>query len=112
MMATEVIRTKRPTPLSTRALAAFMTWKQFDVLLILRQEGASSATAVSQDLEEIQKYDMRHGGAFYESTSYSAAYSCLSTLQKRRLVDKFFGDTGYIEWTLTDRGRQALEGLE
>jgi hypothetical protein len=111
-MATKTIQTKKPTPLSTHALAAFLTWKQFDLLLLLKNEGPAVTAALSDDLEEIQKYDERHGGAFYNSTSWDATYSSLSTLYKRQLIDKWTSDsTGYIEWAITDRGRKAIEGL-
>jgi hypothetical protein len=113
-MATKTTpKTKKPTPLSTHALAAFMTWKQFDLLLLLRNEGPSVTGPLSENLEEIKKYDVRHGGAFYNSTSWDSTYSSLSTLLRRRLVDKWINDqTGYVEWGITDRGRKALEGLE
>lgn len=113
-MATKATpRTKRPTPLSTHALAAFLTWKQFDLLLLLANEGPAVTSALSEDLEEIKQYDIRHGGAFYGGTGYSSAYSCLSTLVNRRLVDKWENDqTGYVEWGITDRGRKAVAGLE
>jgi len=106
-------RTKKPTPLSTRSLAAFLTWKQFDLLLLLKTEGSANTGSLSSDLEGIVKYDIKHGGAFYSSASWNATYSCLRTLASRRLVDRHLNDqTGYIEWTVSDRGRKALEGLE
>ena len=113
MMATQLLTQKKPTPLSTHALAAFLTWKQFDLLLLLRTDGPAVTAALAEDLGDILKYDMKHGGAFYASASWNSAYSCLNTLNKRRLVDKYINDqTHYVEWAITDRGRKALEGLE
>jgi hypothetical protein len=106
-------KTKKPTPLSTHALAAFLTWKQFDLLLLLKTEGPAVTGPLAEDLEQILKYDQKHGGAFYASASWDSTYSCLSNLHKRRLVDKYINDqTLYVEWSITDRGRKALAGLE
>lgn len=112
MAATKTIKTKKPTPLSTHALAAFLTWKQFDLLLLLKTEGVSTTSALSEDLQEILKYDQKHGGAFYNSASWNSAYSCLRTLERRRLIDRFVAYGTAVEWAITDRGRKALEGLE
>ena len=50
-MATRMrTRTKRPTPLSTRSLAAFLTWKQFDLLLLLAQNSPQTTRAISEDM--------------------------------------------------------------
>src|SRR3954453_18239297 len=90
VMATDTMvhKTKRPTPLSTRSLAAFMTWKQFDLLLLLSNEGSSTASSLSQDVSDIKDYDIHHGGAFYVGVNYSSIYSSLRTLEKRNLVQR------------------------
>ena len=105
-------KTKKPTPLSTHALAAFMTWKQFDLLLLLNQEGSLTTALLSDRLEEIFKYDQRHGGAFYVGTSHAATYASLRTLENRQLVHRHIGQSNLIEWTATARAQQALAWLE
>jgi hypothetical protein len=113
MATTRTITTKRPTPLSTHSLAAFLTWKQFDVLLTLEVEGIATASMLAGWIDEIQQYDEHHGGAFYYGTNYSSLYSCLTTLLRRRLVERFDNTrTGYIEWGISERGKQALDGLK
>jgi DNA-binding MarR family transcriptional regulator len=105
-------KTKRPTPLSTYALAAFLTWKQFDLLLLLKQEGSATTTRLSGYVIQIQEYDVHHGGAFYTGVSYVSLYSSLRTLETRQLVRRHIGQDGFIEWTLSPRGEKALELLE
>jgi hypothetical protein len=110
---TRKLKTKKATPLSTRALAAFLTWKQFDCLLLLETEGVSDTGMISGWLSEIKEHDIHHGGAFYKGTDYSAAYGCLRTLEGRRLTERHFDTrTGYLMWSITDRGRKALDGLK
>ena len=87
-MTTTLLRTKRPTPLSTHSLAAFMTWKQFDILLVLREEGAATTRFLSDDLSDIKDYDIRHGGAFYAGVSYTSVYSSMRTLENRQLAQQ------------------------
>jgi hypothetical protein len=103
-------RTKKPTPLSTLALAAYLTWKQHDVLCLLRDESPMTTADVSEGLDDIKTFDMTHGGAFYQGTNYGSAYSCLTTLEKRQLVSRHL-HRGTLEWTTTKRARQALKGL-
>lgn len=111
--ATRRQKTKKPTPLSTRSLAAFLTWKQFDLLLLLEQESPETTGALSADLTKIQEYDIHHGGAFYTGISYTSVYSSLRTLSMRQLVNHIeVGQTGYVEWAITQRGRNALKWLE
>jgi hypothetical protein len=105
-------QTKKPTPLSTYALAAFMTWKQFDLLLLLKQEGSLTTSLLSDHLEEIHKYDKRHGGAFYIGTSHAATYASLRTLENRQLVHRHIGQNGLTQWTATARAQHALAWLE
>jgi DNA-binding MarR family transcriptional regulator len=112
MAPTTAVRTKRPTPLSTRALAAYMTWKQFDLLLLLSTEGASTTSVLSSDLEEIKDYDIGHGGAFYVGVSTESVYSALRTLERRGLVTRHIARNGLIEWTATNRAFKALDSLD
>lgn len=112
MTTVYAITTKKATPLSTRALAAFLTWKQFDLLLLLETEGPSATRVLSEDLEEIHAYDKKHSGAFYTGISTSATYSSLRTLEDRQLVHRHTGRNGLIEWTIKARGTQALQWLE
>jgi len=108
---TRKLKTKKATPLSTRALAAFLTWKQFDCLLLLETEGVSSADMISGWLSEIKEFDVHHGGAFYKGTDYGSAYGCLRTLEGRRLVTRHWNNNGTLMWTISDRGHKALDGL-
>ncbi len=108
---TRKITTKKPTPLSTHSLAAFMTWKQFDLLLLLSTEGVSTTAGLSLDLAEIKEYDMWHGGAFYIGVNYPSVYSALRTLERRALVQRHIARNGLIEWTVSNRGRKALKAL-
>ncbi len=112
-MATDTrkIKTKKPTPLSTRALAAYLTWKQFDILLLLEVEGAATTGLLADFVDEIQQYDERHGGAFYQGTSWQSVYSCLRTLEGRRLVTRHIARNGLTEWTATNRAHKALDWL-
>ena len=106
-------KTKKPTPLSTLSLAAYLTWKQFDLLLLLKTEGISTTTFLSEELEEIKEYDITHGGAFYAGSDYKSTYSSLRTLANRQLVNHLeAGRNGLIQWSITQRGRNALKWLE
>lgn len=114
-MATKTIKTKKPTPLSTHSLAAYLTWKQFDILLLLGVEGICTTTFLSDELTEIKGYDIKHGGAFYAGVDYKSTYSSLRTMANRQLVNHIAGDarnSGYVEWAITPRGRKALRWLE
>lgn len=101
---------KKPTPLSTRALAAFLTWKQYDVLLLLQQEGALPAHQLAGFMEDIRAYDEQHGGMFYTATKPAAIGSTLRSLEKRNLVKRTRHASPH--WTLTKRGEVAITYLE
>ena len=111
MTALASLKTKKPTPLSTRALAAFLTWKQFDLLLLLREEPTTVAI-LSDELEQIKAYDVKHGGAFYAGVEWQSVYSCLRTMEDRRLVNRHIGRNGLTQWSITDRGVKALDWLD
>ncbi len=112
MLSAVTLTTKKPTPLSTIALAAFLTWKQFDLLLLLEQGGSMTTAALSDDLQEIHKYDIKHGGAFYTGTSREATYASMRTLENRQLIARHISrSTGLIEWTIKSRGSKALAWL-
>lgn len=110
MLAT--LTTKKSTPLSTRSLAAFLTWKQFDLLLLVDQLGAASTRNLSEELGDILDYDKKHGGGFYKSVSTSATYSSMRTLENRQLVSRHIARNGLTEWTIKQRGRDALSWLQ
>lgn len=103
-------RTKKATPLSTRALAAFLTWKQYDVLLLLQQEGVLPAWSLAEFMEEIREYDEHHGGQFYKGTKPAAIGSTLRTLEKRNLVRRT--RHAHPHWANTARGERAISFLE
>ena len=103
-------QTKKATPLSTRALAAFMTWKQFDVLLLLQQEGALPAWSLAEFMEDIREFDEQHGGQFYKGTKPSAIKGTLRTLEQRSLVKRTRHATPH--WTITTRGESAITFLD
>jgi hypothetical protein len=105
------LRTKKPTPLSTHALAAFLTWKQHDLLCLIRDGESVNTAMLSEGLDDIKTFDMTHGGAFYVGTDYSATYSSLKRMEERQLVGRFIASTGFVEWSLTKRARKALSGL-
>jgi hypothetical protein len=102
--------TKKPTPLSTRSLAAFLTWKQYDVLLLLQQEGVLAAHMLADFMTDIREYDAKHGGQFYKSTTSSSVGSTLRSLERRNLVRQ----TRHTQpqWTTTARGERAISFLE
>lgn len=102
--------TKKATPLSTRALAAFLTWKQYDVLLLLQQEGALPAWSLAEFMEDIRDYDAKHGGQFYKGTKPAAIGSTLRTLERRNLVKRT--RHAHPHWTITARGESAITYLE
>jgi DNA-binding HxlR family transcriptional regulator len=103
-------QTKKATPLSTRSLAAFLTWKQYDILLLLQQEGALPAWSLAEFMEDIREFDAAHGGQFYKGTKTSAIGSSLRTLEKRNLVKRTRHAT--LHWTITGRGESAITYLE
>ena len=74
-----------------------------------------STVWLSEELEEIKAYDVKHGGAFYAGVDYGSTYSSLRTLAARQLVDHIVADrrnSGFVEWSITQRGRNALKWLE
>ena len=79
---------------------------------LTQSEPAATTALLAADLEDIQKYDKRHGGAFYASVTWESTYSCLRSLERRRLIDRFIANNGLYEWVITDRGAKAIEGLE
>jgi hypothetical protein len=103
-------RTKAPTPLSTRALAAYLTWKQLDVLATLRQHGALTPGELAEHLAAIVAYDERHGGTFYTSASVQATSASLRTLEQRGLVVRH--DGWPAQWTTSARAESALDALD
>jgi DNA-binding MarR family transcriptional regulator len=102
-------RGKRPTALSTKALAAFLTWKQYDVLLLLQQEGALPAWQLASFMDDIREYDKGHGGEFYISSTPASVGSTLRSLERRLLVKR----TRHTQphWTITPRGETAINFL-
>lgn len=111
MSAIVTMKTKYPTPLSTRALAAFLTWKQFDALLLLRVAPSTSSFLAAQ-MAEIHAYDLQHGGAFYNSTKTASVYSTLRTLERRGMVARWHNERGQIEWAITERGYKSIDWLD
>jgi DNA-binding PadR family transcriptional regulator len=108
-------KTKRPTPLSTHAMAAFLTWKQFDLLLLLAQESPLTTRAISGYMIQIRSYDEGHGGTFYVGSDWSSVYTSLRTLERRNLVARNWrasseGDKLY--WSIKPRALKLLEWLE
>jgi hypothetical protein len=111
MSALIELTTKAPTPVSTASLAAFLTWKQFDLLLLMRAAQVATTSTLADGLDEVQEYDEGHGGAFYKPVSWQSTYSCLRSLERRALTERHIADHGFYEWVLTDRGRRVLEAL-
>lgn len=104
---------KKSTPLSTMSLAAFLTWKQYDILVVLEEAPGLSATGVGMELDDIVKFDVKNGGAFYKGVSGAATRGALKTLQKRLLVRSHAVNGAHdIRWYVTNRGKKALRSLE
>jgi hypothetical protein len=111
-MATRMkARTKRPTPLSTHAMAAFLTWKQFDLLLLLAQESPQTTRAISGYALQIQRYDESHGGIFYKGADWGSCYTSLRTLEQRNLVARNWQNS-QLYWSIKPRALKLLEWLE
>lgn len=103
-------QTKQPTPLSTRALAAYLTWKQLDALTLLHEHGTLTTAELADMLEEIVAYDRKHGGAFYKGISTHATLASLRVLENRRLVARHDAQRP-MEWTTTARAEDVLDWL-
>lgn len=104
-------KTKRPTPLSTHAMAAFLTWKQFDLLLLLAQESPLTTRAISGYMLQIRDYDEHHGGTFYKGGDWSSCYNSLRTLEQRNLVARNWQES-QLFWSIRPRALKLLEWLE
>jgi len=105
------MRAKKPTALSTTALAAFLTWKQFDLLLLLAQMETPTTRSVADSVSAIYRYDRGHGGVRYDHPNWSGVYSSLRTLERRDLVARAW-EGSKLHWSLRPRGRKLLELLE
>jgi hypothetical protein len=105
------VKTKRPTPLSTHSLAAFLSWKQFDLLLLLAQESPQTTRDISGDLGRIHAYDEKHGGTFYVGSDWASVYTSLRTLERRNLVARNWSDSK-LYWSIKPRALKLLEWLE
>lgn len=104
--------TKRANPLTTALMAAFLTWKQFDILLLLANHDEPLETNnLMGDLQEIREYDEHHGGVFYGGTSHQGVYSSMRTLERRQLVHRHERKGKPLTWTITARGKKALLAL-
>jgi hypothetical protein len=110
-MAKTSVKTKRPTPLSTHAMAAFLTWKQFDLLLLLAQEAPQTTRALSEDMTKIKSYDEGHGGTFYTGADWGSTYTSLRTLERRNLVARHWRGNKLF-WTIKPRALKLIEWLE
>jgi hypothetical protein len=108
--------TKQATSVSTSALAAFLTWKQADLLLLMeaaQQDGVPlSCSGYTDYMIDIWDYDRSNGGAFYKKPHYSATHSTLRTLERRRLCERQLARNGLIVWSATKRGIKAIRALE
>lgn len=104
-------KTKKPTPLSTHALAAFLTWKQFDLILLLAQESPLTTRAISEDMAKIRSYDEGHGGAFYKGADWGSVYTSLRTLEQRNLVARNWRGSK-LYWSVKPRALKLIEWLE
>lgn len=103
---------KKATPLSTMSLAAFLTWKQYDILVVLEETPGLSASGVAIVLAEVVKFDIKHGGAFYTGISSPTVHGSLRTLERRNLVRASRDDRGRYKWYTSARGKKALRSLE
>ena len=110
-MATTLSRssTKHANPLTTALMAAFLTWKQFDILLLLANHDSPMETSeLAGLLLEIRDYDEHHGGVFYGGVYHQGVYSSMRTLERRTLVLRHERKGKPLTWTISARGKKAL----
>jgi DNA-binding MarR family transcriptional regulator len=98
---------KRPTtPLTTPGLAAHLTWKQFDIMLLLA-DGPLNADELSALLTEIREDDLAgNERIFYLGVHVTATRATLYRLEDRGLVARQNSEDR--EWKLTPAGRSVL----
>jgi hypothetical protein len=110
--------TMRATPLSTPGLAAFLTWKQWDILLLLNgNPDGLSATQMSRELVALASFERQmHVNPHYAGTSPTSVQSTLAGLHRRQLVEKVYETSKpwaeRIHWEISAQGRAAVNSLE
>jgi hypothetical protein len=92
--------------LQTRGLAAFLTWKQAEMLVILLEGGVMPTREISDLARELLNRDTAEGvRPMYWGVDDSSINSCLQGLLRRALVRRTADD----KWALTLKGREAAE---
>lgn len=90
--------------MATRGLAAHLTWKQSEMLLILR-DGPKPTSEVSDIATMLLQRDIAEGvRPMYYGTDDSSIYGTLGTLERRQLVSR--DERG--RWRLTHTGRETV----
>lgn len=95
------------SPMATGSLAAHLTWKQAELLLILA-EGAKPLREIGEIVREIHEIDLCAGNRpMYFGVDDAGLRSCLSGLERRRLAHLRADDY----WMATPLGRQVAEAV-
>lgn len=93
------------TVFATRGMAASLTFKQGEMLLMLT-DAPKRTRELSDIAEHLLELDMAQGvRPLYYGVSDSAIYGTLTTLEQRRLVRRTPSD----EWALTENGKEAAD---
>ena len=88
--------------LATRGLAAHLSWKQAELLLIL-EDGPKTVHEIGEVMRELYDRDMIRGRTpMYWGVDDQAARACAKGLERRGLVEECNG-----VWSLTPAGREA-----
>jgi len=88
--------------LATRGLAAHLSWKQAELLLIL-EDGSKSVREIGEVMRELYDRDVIRGRQpMYFGVDDQGVRSCAKGLERRGLVDECNGI-----WDLTPAGREA-----
>jgi hypothetical protein len=94
------------TVFATGGLAAFMTWKQAEMLVILLEGGPQDTVEIADLARFLHDRDVAESvRPLYWGVQPNSINSCLSALQRRGLVRRT--DEGV--WHLTPAGRAAAE---
>lgn len=92
--------------LATPGMAAFMTWKQAELVVILGENGAMSIADLGDLIREIHAIDLAAGNRpMYWGVDNQAIRACIAGIARRGLVRQMPDE----RWVLTPRGRDAAD---
>ena len=93
--------------LQTPGLAAFLTWKQAEMLVMLLEGGAQAIRDLSDLARHLLERDQAMGiRPMYWGVDDGSIRQCFAALERRELV-RFDGE----KWHLTPAGREAAESV-